>query len=585
MSPRPSSDQARSIVEPGALFLGIPPGRPIWVPFSSSICAHIAVLSIAVSYLHFLATRPDPVPEVKHARVLQLSAKALEEFRPSPRPAAAKPSPPAPGSGHPGRSGNPSGRPSRRLDAPPEAPQASYALLPERQFRIPPPLPARKALQTLLQLDLPPTMDVRQELRVPRLVILAEANQHKIAAPFIAPPERKRTTNVPRDVILDVRTPVLEVRPGYAKTPEFLARVNPRLTPPVGATAPAAGATESKPAKLASTIAAENPASPVNIISLPDRPIPVSAAIVLPPLNQASEQIGGSGAPIASADHEFAGLGRQHGKPGKPGSSGTGDSPGHSNLQGDNGGTGSPGASSGAGGSFASGSGAGTGSGSGAGSVPGTGSGTGAGAGNGAGSANGNGTSLNATGSGNGGNGTGAAAGGGGSGNGLGSAPATEVAKVVRSRTGEYEVAVVQSSGVVPGSVGLLKGRPVYSVYVAVGARKEWILQYCLRGTDAKAAPAQVVQLGALTPVSAPFAFTILRPSMRFRNSDARYGFIHGYVNAAGRFEQLAEVGEPVIENLTPVLHALEQWEFRPASKDGQPAVVEILLCIPNLSS
>ena len=57
---------------------------------------------------------------------------------------------------------------------------------------------------------------------------------------------------------------------------------------------------------------------------------------------------------------------------------------------------------------------------------------------------------------------------------------------------------------------------------------------------------------------------------------------MHAFVNAAGRFDQMAEVGDPVIENVEAVLEALGQWEFRPAAKDGVPAVVEILLCIPS---
>jgi hypothetical protein len=63
----------------------------------------------------------------------------------------------------------------------------------------------------------------------------------------------------------------------------------------------------------------------------------------------------------------------------------------------------------------------------------------------------------------------------------------------------------------------------------------------------------------------------------------ARYGFIHGFVNASGRFEQLTEASDPVIENLDSVLESLRLWEFRPATKDGVPAVVEVLLCIPSV--
>ncbi len=143
-------------------------------------------------------------------------------------------------------------------------------------------------------------------------------------------------------------------------------------------------------------------------------------------------------------------------------------------------------------------------------------------------------------------------------------------------------MAVVQSSGGIPGSSGLLKGKPVYSVYVSVGVGKEWVLQYCLPADDA-AKPAQtvVVQIGPVPPLAAPYAFSILRPIIRFR-AGARYAFIHGFVTASGRLERLTQVGEPIIENIDAVLENLQEWVFRPASKDGQPAVVEVLLCIPS---
>jgi hypothetical protein len=169
--------------------------------------------------------------------------------------------------------------------------------------------------------------------------------------------------------------------------------------------------------------------------------------------------------------------------------------------------------------------------------------------------------------------------------NGATSAPvrAAGPTRLIRPQTGTYEVAIVQSSGVVPGSNGLLKGKPVYSVYIPVGTGKEWILQYCLPVDDA-AAPAarsQVVQLGNITPITAPYAFSIIGPAIQFR-AGARYAFIHGFVNASGRFEHLAEASDQEIENIAAVLESLGQWEFRPATKDGVPAMVEILLCIPN---
>jgi hypothetical protein len=89
------------------------------------------------------------------------------------------------------------------------------------------------------------------------------------------------------------------------------------------------------------------------------------------------------------------------------------------------------------------------------------------------------------------------------------------------------------------------------------------------------------VQLGNIAPLTAPYAYSILRPNIRFQPG-ARYTFIHGFVNPSGRFEHLAAVGDPSLEDTPEVLKTLLQWEFRPASKDGVPTLVEILLCISN---
>jgi len=57
---------------------------------------------------------------------------------------------------------------------------------------------------------------------------------------------------------------------------------------------------------------------------------------------------------------------------------------------------------------------------------------------------------------------------------------------------------------------------------------------------------------------------------------------IRGYVNDSGRFENLSIVFPQSFSGAQFVLTALEQWQFRPATQNGQPAKVEILLIIPE---
>jgi len=489
------------------LFRGIPQ-KGLWAPFSFSMCMQAVVVGLGVSYLHFVALLPpDSVLEIRRDRVLDLSSDPMEPppltapnltsmDRAAPRPARAQAS----------------AAPSTTLTAP---------ALPAQEFRMPPVRALQAVHQTLVQMDLPPTMDLHQRLLVPTIVLLASTPHRMAPRPFVAPPQRKNTMEVPSHVALEMHPPILDVRAGFAKTPEVLKETAPRLAAPVGSVAPVASnrePTEAKPA--AATVTGSGAAEPSNIISLPDRPIPAASAIVLPPLNQVSARDGAAGAGGAGAG-----------------------AAGPSNVQKTNpAGSGTSSAHAAAGATAARNTSAPSPGNSPANHLPGPGPGSGV----------------------------------------LPKAVAAGPTRLIRPQNGTYEVAIVQSSGVVPGSNGMLKGKPVYSVYIPVGAGKEWILQYCLPEDEARpAARSQVVQLGNITPITAPYAFSIIGPAIQFREG-ARYAFIHGFVNASGRFEHLEEASDREIENIAAVLESLGQWEFRPATKDGVPAVVEILLCIPN---
>ena len=491
------------------LFQGIPQ-KGLWAPFSFSMCMQAVVVGLGVSYLHFIALLPpDSVLEIRRDRVLDLSSDPME-----PRPLTA-----------PNLTADRAAAQTVRAQAS-TGPRATLTTpaLPAQEFRMPPMRAPKPVQQTLVQMDLPPTMDLHPQLRVPTVVLLA-STPRRVARPFVAPPQRKNTMEVPSHVALELRTPVLDVRTGYAKTPEVLKDLAPRLPAPVGAVAPVASNREPVETKAAAaTVTGSGATEPSNIISLPDRPIPAASAIVLPPLNQVASREGAAGSGGAGEGAAPSTVQKE-----TPGGSGASKSPAGASATTASNGTasGSAAANHGpAGGAAAS-----------------------AGTGNGA----------------------------------VAKTAATAgPTRLIRPPTGTYEVAIVQSSGVVPGSRGLLKGKPVYSVYIPVGTGKEWILQYCLPEEDAHpAARSQVVQLGTITPITAPYAFSIIGPAIQFREG-ARYAFIHGFVNASGRFEHLEEASDREIENIAAVLESLGQWEFRPATKDGVPAVVEILLCIPN---
>ena len=147
---------------------------------------------------------------------------------------------------------------------------------------------------------------------------------------------------------------------------------------------------------------------------------------------------------------------------------------------------------------------------------------------------------------------------------------------------GKHDIVVVQASGggAVPDSAGILDGKPVYTVYLDVGAPKAWILQYAVPTQGGSAQNEMVVQLGNPAPVVAPYPMVTYLPRV---SEDGRDGYVmlHGYLAISGRLEDLRLIrgGKSDLEKiLVPIL---KEWEFRPASRDGLPVRVEVLVAIP----
>jgi len=144
-------------------------------------------------------------------------------------------------------------------------------------------------------------------------------------------------------------------------------------------------------------------------------------------------------------------------------------------------------------------------------------------------------------------------------------------------KDGQFGAVVLGSSAsdLYPEGIGL-GGRLVYTVYLRVGLRKSWILQYCLpKGpeTDASAPRGSAID--------APWPFLLFRPD-ELTAPETDYIIVHGLIGANGRFEQLALVSPESLPENELLLGALRQWRFRPASRDGQAIAVEALLVIPR---
>jgi hypothetical protein len=150
--------------------------------------------------------------------------------------------------------------------------------------------------------------------------------------------------------------------------------------------------------------------------------------------------------------------------------------------------------------------------------------------------------------------------------------------QITLPKTGQFGAVVVGDSleDQFPELAGAWSGRMAYTVYLHVGLARSWILQYALPSS------ADAAQGGSISHIDAPWPYNIVRPNLDPGSIDADAVMVHGFVNQAGRFDRLSIIFPQDFAQAQFVLKSLEQWQFRPASQNGQVARVEVLLIIPE---
>ncbi len=147
------------------------------------------------------------------------------------------------------------------------------------------------------------------------------------------------------------------------------------------------------------------------------------------------------------------------------------------------------------------------------------------------------------------------------------------------SRDGQFGVVVVGSSVAdqYPETASMWSGRMASTVYLRVGQRKSWIMQYSLPSLIEAANPAG----GKL---EAPWPYEIVRPNIDPDDDDSDAIILHGFVNQEGRFEKLQVVFPPQVTQAAMLTNMMNEWQFRPARFNGNAAAVEVLIIIPDQS-
>jgi len=419
-----------------------------------------------------------------------------------------------------------------------------------RQFVLPPVARRDPVKQTLIQFDVPPEIQIRREIPLP--TVLLWEHLPTVRRPFVAPPKRQKTQAVPvMPAPPELSAPNREVNIADLKIAGMVTNPNPQLVRPPAKTAPVKSngiqLVEEAP-QVAMADSAD--ATLTALLSLPNTPVIPARNAVIRPANQiaasGSGDAGGGGG--RSADR-----GSSSGS-GPSGSSGTGNGTDSGALR-----------TAGGGGDHSEGSGARSGS-----ALQGAGTDTSGSPGTLAqGSGSGNGAARSGSASGNGGNDP----------IGRPDLPITQTVRFTLPKEGKFSVVVAGLSAAAPyaESVGALSGKTVYNVFIGVGLRKKWILQYCLPKTEEQKSTVK----GRVEPIEPPWPYAIVRPE-EMGATEREYVLVHGILKSDGRFDNLALVYPHEIDRKELLMSSLKQWAFRPASRDGVPSEVEILLIIPS---
>jgi hypothetical protein len=156
--------------------------------------------------------------------------------------------------------------------------------------------------------------------------------------------------------------------------------------------------------------------------------------------------------------------------------------------------------------------------------------------------------------------------------------------RILHPAGGVFDVVVVQTSTSDAFSEGAqaLSGRPIYTVYLEVGAPKEWILQYCLPNITGPVQTGSLVNLGNPGPMSAPYPAVTVRPPEDWQHGSS-YLLVHGFLDESGRLRDMKILDSQNQQAPTTdaLLEYLPYWEFRPAVVDGHPVKVEVILAVP----
>ena len=151
-----------------------------------------------------------------------------------------------------------------------------------------------------------------------------------------------------------------------------------------------------------------------------------------------------------------------------------------------------------------------------------------------------------------------------------------------------HGIIVISDEPAIPEAAGILKGNPVYTVYLEVpGFDRKWILQDCETEQEDNGFQVQdgVIRIVTRKKMDPPFAFRRVGPRIHYESLDpyttpARV-VVYAKVDAEGAINSVRMVSGLDAETNDRILASVRAWDFHPAYRDGEAVEVEALFGIP----
>jgi hypothetical protein len=160
----------------------------------------------------------------------------------------------------------------------------------------------------------------------------------------------------------------------------------------------------------------------------------------------------------------------------------------------------------------------------------------------------------------------------------------SELKRINHAPNGSYDMVVTQSaasrgqSAVGPNSAS----GPVYTVYLPVGDEKEWVLEFCGLAAGPSLHAGYQVMAGDDGPIAPPYPISTVIPTKLLAGLSTEF-VLHGSITAAGKLDNFRSSG-PASALHDIILQLMEEWRFRPATRNRTAIDVEITLIIPARS-